>query len=264
MRKLGVLAIALLASLAVAAPTSAVSGGATVDIATVPFVVGLGSCTATLIAPDRILTAAHCVDHPDLPFFSFIGVDANQSPLPDSAIHNVTGYSIARGFKLQFPFAHKRPQNATAVNNVALLFLDKPVAGIAPIAVAGPGDAALEQPGTAVRLLGYGQTHPFTRTMPPTLEPLQGGDLSLIEHADLPEVLPEGRRRDGDLRPGLKRRRGAHAALRRRQRRPADRAGADRPGASASRAGAPRSRTRTAASPTCPPCGCASRASTTS
>ncbi len=180
MRKLRVLAIALVASLVVAAPTSAVSGGATVDIATVPFVVGLGNCTATLIAPDRILTAAHCVDHPDLPFFAFVGVDANQSPLPDSAIHNVTGYSIARGFELQFPFAHKRPQNATAVDDVAMLFLDKPVAGIAPVAIAGPGDAALEQPGTAVRLLGYGDTHPVTRTMPPSREPLQGGDLSLI------------------------------------------------------------------------------------
>jgi secreted trypsin-like serine protease len=180
MRLLGLLAIAVLASLVVAAPTSAVSGGATVDISSVPFVVGLGSCTGTLIAPDRILTAAHCVDHPDLPFFSFIGVDANQSPLPDSAIHNVTGYSIARGFKLQFPFAHKRPQNATAVNDVAMLFLDQPVTGIAPLAIAGPGDAALEQPGAPVRLIGYGDTHPVSRTMPPTRDPLQAGDLSLI------------------------------------------------------------------------------------
>ena len=37
------------------------SGGASVDIATVPLVASNSACTGTLIAPDRVLAAAHCV-----------------------------------------------------------------------------------------------------------------------------------------------------------------------------------------------------------
>jgi len=70
---------------------------------------------------------------------SFIGEDANHFPHPPSATFSVEDYSIAPGFSLQFPFAHRRPQNATAVNDVALLKLDRPVPGIAPVAIAGPG-----------------------------------------------------------------------------------------------------------------------------
>src|SRR5690242_16241922 len=65
-------------------------------------------------------------------------------------------YSQAPGYALAFPFAHKRPQNATAVNDVAIMVLKQPVPGITPVRVAGPGEAAFEQSGQPVRVLGYG------------------------------------------------------------------------------------------------------------
>jgi hypothetical protein len=55
---------ALLASAgacAAASPAGAVVNGTPVDRATVPWYVNVGGCGGTLVAPDRVLTAAHCV-----------------------------------------------------------------------------------------------------------------------------------------------------------------------------------------------------------
>lgn len=176
------LSLTALATLAAAAPAFAVAGGATVDIATVPFVASTTNCTGTLIAPDRILTAAHCVEgvDPDSTYV-IVGADAHDvRAVPETAHYAIKGYSSARGFGLAFPFAHRRPQNATAVNDVALVVLANPVAGVQPVAIAGPGDEALEQAGRPVRLLGYGLLAASRRNPFPLPPALQGGALELI------------------------------------------------------------------------------------
>ena len=184
--------LVLLTLLGAPAPALAVAGGATIDIATVPFTASTTACTATLIAPDRLLTAAHCVEGTDPDrSYAIIGVDAHDVPsVPEAARYPLKGVSSAPGFKLAFPFAHWRPQNATAVNDVALIVLARPAVGITPVAIAGPGDAALEQPGRQARLLGYGVLaaragNPFP--LPPAL---QAGSLELIGRAQCLRAYP--------------------------------------------------------------------------
>ena len=178
-------ALIVAAALVSATPAHAVSGGETVAVSTVPYVVGLGGCTGTLIAPDRVLTAAHCVTSYDRPDRIGIVIGEDKNKGWSGKFAHARGVAIMKGYKLQYPFAHRRAQNATAVNDVALVLLAKPVTNITPIRVAGPGDAALELPGRPVRLLGYGETgrgHALT--------PLQGGDLTLISKPDCLKAYP--------------------------------------------------------------------------
>jgi secreted trypsin-like serine protease len=179
--------VAVVVLLVAAVPAGAVSGGETAAIQTVPFVAGTGSCTGTLIAPDRVLTAGHCVDGVDPERFGVVvGADAhNPAHVPRTAVHRAREFAIHPGYTLAFPFARDSPQNATAVDDVAIIVLTKPVEGIAPITIAGPADAALEAPGTSVRVLGYGEIGNLVR--PPAL---QSGTLAVLSATRCREAYP--------------------------------------------------------------------------
>jgi len=83
--------VLLLATLAAPAPAFAVAGGATIDIATVPFTASTTACTATLIAPDRLLTAAHCVESTD-PDRSYVIVGADAHDVASARASNAGGH----------------------------------------------------------------------------------------------------------------------------------------------------------------------------
>ncbi len=65
-----------------------------------------------------------------------------------------------------FPFAHDTPQAAIAFGDVGIVLLKRPVTGVAPVRLAGAGDAALEAAGTAATVVGYGQTAPLDAELP--------------------------------------------------------------------------------------------------
>ena len=172
-----------------AAPAGAVSGGADLPIAQAPYVAWLGGrCTGTLISPTRILTAGHCLDGRSATEEQLlVGVDGNLLTDKQRAAMaiGVAGYSVAPKFKESFPFAHSSPANAIAVDDVGLILLKKPLTGVAPVRLAGPGDGALEAPGTQATLMGYGEVAAES-----VAHTLQQGTMPVISAADCALAFP--------------------------------------------------------------------------
>jgi secreted trypsin-like serine protease len=99
-----------------------------------------------LIAPDRVLTAAHCVRGArpgGLPWRLGAAPMGRGRPVAIVAIASHPGFA---------------PEAGVSGHDVALLRLAQPVDDVAPLRVAVAADAALAQPGAPVRTIGWGAT----------------------------------------------------------------------------------------------------------
>src|SRR3954449_12409760 len=117
--------LGVLAALTAAAPASAVVNGTPVDTATVPWFASLGGCGGTLVAPDRILTAAHCVYGQTPDQFAGIEVGGGVRKATRIALH---------------PNWHQRNGTSNFRDDVALIALDAPVTGVALVTLGGAAD----------------------------------------------------------------------------------------------------------------------------
>jgi secreted trypsin-like serine protease len=180
------------------APARAVSGGKHEDILKAPFIAWLPSgCTGTLIAPDRVLTAGHCLDgFTPVGYSVLVGTDGNALVAPGgnrfaAAIAHggipARGFAIDPKFRESFPFAHKSPENAIALDDVGVILLARPVTGIAPVKLPGAGDHADETTGETASIFGYGLKSSSVSSSPKSL---QTGEMSVISAAACKRAYP--------------------------------------------------------------------------
>ncbi|MFF4172716.1 S1 family peptidase [Streptomyces sp. NPDC001744] len=137
---------------AVATPAAAVHGGRSASVTDHPYAMlietpdGTQFCGGTLVAPTKVLTAAHCV------------ADA-ENPRELVVIGGRTTLSSGKGTVRHISSikVHPKFEQATLTHDAAVLTLDRAMP-YKPLPVAGPKDTALYASGTKATITGWGRT----------------------------------------------------------------------------------------------------------
>ena len=169
----GVVVATVTLSLFGALPAAAITGGEPdgaghPNVALIAFYDGTGRyrCTATLVKPTVLVTAAHCTEGTvgkTLVTFNSTIAEAAPSVLPVAADPAVGYTSATAGYLAGTAVTHPQYSDFTDTSNwndVGVIVLDKPVVGITPATIAPKGYlAAFAQPrlnGTIFEVVGYG------------------------------------------------------------------------------------------------------------
>ena len=108
-------------------------------------------CTATLIAPDVALTAAHCLGKPVFGAYGFTldtsGADGTDNVVPATVWHQHPG----------FDDRVEEFVDLAVRNDVGVLLLDRPILDVEPEKIELPSDGDLVPPGAEMSVVGYGR-----------------------------------------------------------------------------------------------------------
>jgi hypothetical protein len=117
-----------------AAPAGGVVGGTPANPEDYPWFTDIGSCGGMLVAPDRVLTAGHCVAGRPL--------DSLGAASFGGRYYKPVGFAMHPGWR--------KANGDNGLEDVALVVLDHPVAGVSPVALSGPS-------GPAMTIIGRGR-----------------------------------------------------------------------------------------------------------
>jgi Trypsin len=141
-RRLVAAAALLTGLLALPAPAEAVVGGQVVRPSAYPWFATLSGCGGSLVAPDRVVTAAHCVAGLELGELGGVR-------LGDGRRRAVARVAVEPGYVRRVRSGVR--SSAAPADDVALLQLTEPAQGIAPVPL-----ASVARTGSRARVLGRG------------------------------------------------------------------------------------------------------------
>ena len=159
-------------------PSAGGAGGTTIDFQGSSFDLKMLMCSATLIAPDVVMIAAHCIDFEyfeQMAGMQFEDVDLVflerlTQPLRHAGPELAIGRGLAWDSATHLEWAMSGLQMGLAENDdIALLFLDEPIFDVEPavLPTAEEADAIVE--GAIVDIVGWGQQTSTRRHLPARL-----------------------------------------------------------------------------------------------